>query len=54
VLGKAAGKAMTWMLAIYLTCSNVAFLVIMSDQAQPVLIDRTSHLRHIRITFTSH
>jgi len=40
VLGKAAGKAMTWMLTIYLTCSNVAFLVIMSDQAQPVLIDR--------------
>lgn len=37
ILGKKAGKTMQWLLAIYLTCSNIAFLVIMSDQAQPVM-----------------
>ena len=40
VLGARAGRAMTWCLAGYLTVSNVAFLVIMFDQAQPVLRDK--------------
>jgi len=38
ILGKKAGKAMTWALTVYLTCSNIAFLQVRCDSVVPRLL----------------
>eukprot|EP00040_Diaphanoeca_grandis_P020999 m.111710 g.111710 ORF g.111710 m.111710 type:complete len:479 (+) comp28142_c0_seq3:118-1554(+) len=40
ILGKFWGKVLTWVLLIYLTLSNVCFMTILYDQAEPIILSQ--------------